>query len=319
MTAVDGTGTEGAKEKGASSNGAYAGGTAHIDGRLVPLAEARIPILDWGFLRSDATYDVVHVWKGAFFRLEDHLDRFERNMAALRLDPGLTRPRIRDILMECVARSGLRDAYVEMICTRGQPPVGSRDPRKCQNRFYAFTAPFVFVADENQRARGLHMRVSERPRIPPESVNPTVKNYHWMDLTAGLFEALDKGAESVVLTDGRGHVTEGPGFNVFIVTDGRVATPDVGVLDGITRRTVIELCGLEGIPCQARAVAVTELKAADEVFITSTAGGAMPVTRIDGAPVGEGTPGPITQRLSSLYWSKQESGWLATKVEYGDG
>ena len=123
--------------------GAYAGGAAFVDGRFVPVAEARVPILDWGFLRSDATYDVVHVWRGSFFRLEDHLDRFERGMAKLRMSLPYGREEIRDVLVECVRLSGLRDAYAEIISTRGVPPPGSRDPRECENRFYAFVVPFV--------------------------------------------------------------------------------------------------------------------------------------------------------------------------------
>ncbi len=113
----------------AADRAAYAGGAAFVDGRFVPVAEARVPILDWGFLRSDATYDVAHVWRGSFFRLEDHLDRFERGMARLRMSPPYDRSEIREILIGCVRRSGLREAYAEIICTRGVPPPGSRDPR----------------------------------------------------------------------------------------------------------------------------------------------------------------------------------------------
>jgi branched-chain amino acid aminotransferase len=124
-------------EPAAPSHADLFAGVAYIDGRFMPVAEARLPILDWGFLRSDATYDVVHVWKGRFFRLDDHLDRFFRGMARLHMDPGLDREKIRAVLMECVRRSGLSDAYVEMICTRGMPPPGSRDPRQAKNRFSA--------------------------------------------------------------------------------------------------------------------------------------------------------------------------------------
>ena len=126
-------------------HGVYADGAAFVDGRFVPVAEARVPILDWGFLRSDATYDVAHVWRGSFFRLEDYLDRFERSMEHLRLSPPYGRNEIRDILMECVRLSGLRDAYAEVICTRGIPKPGSRDPRDCENRFYAFAVPFIWM------------------------------------------------------------------------------------------------------------------------------------------------------------------------------
>ncbi len=107
----------------------YADGAAFMEGEYVPIAEARIPILDWGFLHSDATYDVVSVWDGRFFRLEDHLDRFERGVARLRMKLPYDRDRIRDIVFECVRKTGLRRAYVEIVATRGMPRPGSRDPR----------------------------------------------------------------------------------------------------------------------------------------------------------------------------------------------
>lgn len=104
-------------------------GVAYVDGELAPIAEARISLLDWGFLHSDATYDVVHVWRGKFFRLHDYIDRFFSSMKKLRMSISLSRSDVSSILVDCVRASGLREAYVEMICTRGQPTPGSRDPR----------------------------------------------------------------------------------------------------------------------------------------------------------------------------------------------
>ena len=109
-------------------------GVAFIDGGFVPIAEAKISVLDFGFTRSDVTYDVVHVWNGQFFRLEAHLDRFLASMKALRLSPAQSRDDMREILMECVRRTGLRNAYVAMVCTRGRPPAGSRDMRLCKEQ-----------------------------------------------------------------------------------------------------------------------------------------------------------------------------------------
>ena len=293
-------------------------GTAFIDGEYVPIREARIPILDYGFLRSDATYDVAHVWKGYMFRLADHLDRFERNVAALRMRLPLSRDAVRGVLMECVRRSGLRDAFVHMTCTRGLPARGSRDPRKCLNRFYAFAIPFVWIATEEQRARGLHLHISSIQRIPRASVDPTVKNFHWIDLTKGLLEAYDSGAEVEVLVDGEGHVTEGPGFNIFVGAGGRLATPAAGVLDGMTRRTVFDLCRDINLGVDAENIPVERVRRGDEVFITSTAGGIMPVTKIDGVPVGNGKPGPLTKQLHDLYWSRKAAGWLGTEIDYAE-
>jgi branched-chain amino acid aminotransferase len=182
-----------------SEAGALPDGAAFIDGAYVPIAEAKIPILDWGFLRSDCTYDVVHVWGGRFFRLDHHLDRFAKNVEALRLRLPYSRGEITESLMRLMRLTGLRDAYVELICTRGVPPKGSRDPRRCENRFYAFVIPFLWIATEEQRARGLHLHVSAIPRIPPQSVNPRVKNFHWGDMNRALFEAFEAGCDLPVL------------------------------------------------------------------------------------------------------------------------
>lgn len=296
--------------------GAYADGAAFVDGRFVPVGEARISILDWGFLRSDATYDVAHVWRGSFFRLEDHLSRFERGMARLRMSLPYGRGEIRDVLVECVRLSGLRDAYAEIICTRGVPPSGSRDPRECENRFYAFVVPFVWIADPHKQERGLHAAISRVQRIDPASVDPTVKNYHWLDLQTGLFEAYDRGGETTILVDADDNVVEGPGFNVFAVRDGAISTPDRGVLEGVTRKTVIELAAELRIPLEARSVPAEELRRAAEVFISSTAGGIIPVTTLDGDVVGRGDPGPMTRRLRQAYWDLHEDSRFSLPVRY---
>jgi branched-chain amino acid aminotransferase len=290
-------------------------GTAYIDGRFCPISEARISVLDWGLLRSDATYDVVHVWRRRFFRLDAHLDRFLASVAKLRLALPFGRADLTETLKECVRRAALDDAYVEMICTRGFAPDFSRDPRQANNRFIAFAIPFGWIADEAQRRRGLHLAIAEVRRIPPQSVDPTVKNYHWLDLVAGLFEAYDRGAENVLLCDLEGNVTEGAGFNVFAVSAGRVITPSAGVLEGITRRTVLELCAELGIPGGTGVLSAATLEGADEVFVTSTAGGIMPVARIDGTVIGDGRPGPLTAKLTELYWAKHDDPTWTTPVD----
>jgi branched-chain amino acid aminotransferase len=294
----------------------YADGAAFVDGGFVPVGEARVPILDWGFLRSDATYDVAHVWRGSFFRLEDHLDRFERSMEHLRLNPPYGRGEIRDILVECVRLSGLREAYAEIICTRGIPRPGSRDPRENENRFYAFVVPFIWVADPDKQERGLHAVIGNTQRIAPESVDPTIKNYHWLDLEVGLLEAYERGGETVILTDAEGNVVEGPGFNVFAVRDGAVSTPDRGVLEGITRRTVIELAAEQAIPIETRPVPADELRRADEIFLSSTAGGVIPVTSVDGGVLGDGKPGPVTLRVRDAYWRLHDDPRFSLPVHY---
>ncbi|HZN46193.1 MAG TPA: aminotransferase class IV [Ramlibacter sp.] len=291
-------------------------GCAFQRGGFVPVAQASIPITDWGFLRSDAAYDVVTVWDGAFFRLDAHLDRFFASCARFRLDPGKSRDEVAAILAECVRRSGLRQSYVEMIVTRGQPPWGSRDPRQAVNQFHAFAVPFVWIANEEQRGRGLHVIVSEVQRISPASVDPAAKNYHWNDLTMGLLGALDAGADTVLLRDARDNVIEGPGFNVFALLRGTLVTPREGVLHGITRLTAIEIARSLGLAVEERELPLAELLQADEAFITSSGGGVMPVTRVDQVTIGDGRPGRVTQQLAQAYWAWHKLPRYSTPVDY---
>jgi branched-chain amino acid aminotransferase len=294
-------------------------GCAYVDGRYVAPEDAKISIFDWGFLHSDATYDVAHVWDGRFFRLDDHLDRFFASMDRLRLDPGKTRDEVRAVMHECVRRAGLRAAYVEVLCTRGQPLPGSRDPRSCTNRFMAFAIPFVWIADPDKQRRGIDLIVSDVQRIAPASVDPRVKNYHWLDMVMALFQAYDRGAETAVLVDAAGHVAEGPGFNVFAVVDGVLVTPASGVLEGISRRTLIELARAAGIEVRIEPLPVAALRRADEVFLSSTGGGAIAIAKVDGVPVGgraAGEFGPVTRTLQQAYWALHDDPRHVEPVRY---
>ena len=291
-------------------------GCAFVRGQYLPIAQASIPITDWGFLRSDATYDVVTVWDGAFFRLDAHLERFRRSCQRWRLDPGLTDEQVAEVLAQCVRLSGLRSSYVEMICTRGQPPWGSRDPRLAVNQFYAFAVPFVWIANAQQREQGLHVKISDVQRIPAASVDPSAKNYHWNDLTMGLLGALDAGADSVLLVDGQGNVVEGPGFNVFCISGGALVTPDQGMLEGISRRTVIEIAQSLGLEVQLRTLPADELRGAQEVLLSTSGGGVLPVTRVDQQVIADGKPGPITRQLVQTYWAWHANPAYSRVIDY---
>jgi len=288
------------------------------DGEFVPVERANISVLDFGFTRSDVTYDVVHVWNGGFFRLEHHLDRFLRSVAKLRMSLPFGRDQLRAILAECVRRTGLRSAYVCMLCTRGRPLQGSRDLRLCRNRFLAYAIPFIWVGGQERQAEGISAIISTIRRIPPESVDPTVKNYHWLDLEQALFEAYDRGADTAILLGIDGNVTEGPGFNAFAVFKGRTITPARGVLEGITRQTVIDICRDHGIPIEVSAISGEAFRNADEIFLTSTAGGIIPLVSLDGRILGNGKPGPMTMRIRDLYWDRHDAPTEYTPIDYED-
>ncbi|MFT4266997.1 MAG: aminotransferase class IV [Xenophilus sp.] len=298
------------------STGQFEGGCAFVDGAYAPLSEAKISLFDWGFTRSDATYDVASTWQGAFFRLDTHMDRFFASLEKMRLAIPYSRAELREVLHGCVRAAGLKDAYVAMVCTRGIPPKGVRDPRLAQNRFYAYALPYVWIAPPDKQREGIDLHISERVRIAPESVDPTVKNYHWIDLVQSLFDAYDRGRDTSCVVDAHGNLAEGPGFNVFIVRDGEARTADRGVLEGVSRRTAIELCGRLGIPLRVAPLPVAEVRAADEVFLTSTGGGVLPIARLDGVPLPR-FPGPVTQRLHDAYWALRQEPAYRDAVDYG--
>ncbi len=295
----------------------WAAGAAYIDGRFMPIAEAAIPITDWGYRRSDVTYDVVGVRDGAFFRLDDHIRRFRASMETFRLKPPEDDAAIERVLHRCVALAGLRDAYVAMDCLRGRPPADQPyHPAHARNYLAAFALPWISLVRPDVMERGAHLVVAETQRIPARSVDPRAKNFHWADLTRGQFEAHDRGADFCVLLDEDGHVTEGPGFNLFVVADGRLATPDAGVLEGLTRQSVIELAREMDLAVAVRPVTVAELRDADEILLVTTAGGIMPASRIDGRIMGNDRPGPVFRRLHDTFWDKRAAGWHATPVDY---
>jgi branched-chain amino acid aminotransferase len=303
---------------GPPSGTRWPAGAAWIEGRYCPIGEAKISVLDLGVTRSDCTYDVVHVWRGRFYRLDAHLDRFTASMARLRLDPGHGRAEIEAVVHGCVRYTGLREAYVSMTCTRGRTAAGSRDLRTARNTFYCYAVPFVWISAPDQQVTGASLWISQITRIPPQSVDSLVKNYHWLDLDVALLEAYDHDAQLVVLRDLSGAITEGPGFNVFAYVDGRWLTPASGTLEGITRRSVIELAAEAGEPVEEGRLSPDDLRRAAEVLVTSTAGGIMPVTVIDGKPVGNGTPGPLTTQLRDRYWNRHEDPLYSTPVRYSE-
>lgn len=293
-------------------------GIAWVNGEFQPLSEAKLSLLDWGFVRGDCTYDVASVFKGAFFRLDDHVDRFLSSMAKLRLTMPFDRDGLIEVMTECVRRPGLRDAFVKMVCTRGlQPPSFSRNPRDALNQLFVYSVPYTFFMTEEQRARGMHLHVASTPRIPTECIDPTIKNYNRLDFVSGIFEAYDAGADQVVMPDVYGNITEGLGFNVFVIRDGRATSPGAGVLEGVTRKVVLELCEDIGLPARLSTVSVEDLLSADEAFLCTTAGGVVGITEVNGRTIANGMPRETTRRLDDLYWAKHEDPAYITPIDYG--
>jgi branched-chain amino acid aminotransferase len=291
------------------------GGVVFIDGEFVSPEEARMSIFDYGFTWSDCVYDVTSVWRGWFFKLDEHLNRFEASCAGFRLRNPYSRDEVESILAECVDRAGLDDAYVKVEVTRGLTPNHSRDLRLAQHRFTAYAVPFVWIWGEEKCKQGIDLHLCRRfERISSRAVDQRFKNYNRADLVQGRLDAYDAGCDDAVLVGSDGALSEGFGWNILIVRDGTVATPDWNVLEGCTREAVEEICRDEEVPFERRRVDPEELFEADEVFATTTAGGVMPIIAVDSAPVGDGRAGRITRMLQEQYWARRSEGWYGTRV-----
>ena len=294
-------------------------GCAYVGGEFVALNEACIPLLDWGFNKSDVVYDGVPFADGRMFRLEDHLDRFFDSMHKWRLPAPLSRAEIADICHDLVARSGLRNGIFYICTTRGVPPSAEiRDPTKFQSRFYGWSQEVPRLGTPEQLDRGLTMIVSTVPRIPETSVDSTAKNFHWGDLIQARIEAADRGAQNALLLNDKGNLTEGVGFNVFVVVDGQIRTPGSDCLHGVTRRTVLEIARSLNVDAIVTDVPSGDLATASEIFITSSAGGIFSVTTLDNRQIGAGTIGPLTKDIREEYWRRRVSPEWSVAVDYSN-
>ena len=220
------------------------------------------------------------------------------------------------MLHGCVARSGLKEAMITFAATRGSPTTAHKDLRTCKNRFMVWAVPYYNVFSGPEAETGSDIIVAKTIRIPLEAVDPTIKNFGRLDFVRALFEAYDRNAKYAVLLDQDDNLTEGRGWNIFVLQDGVLMSPDSGVLEGITRKTVVELSARLNIDCRLTKVPVATLREADEVFISSTAGGILPVRSVDEQLVGDGTPGPLTTRIKDMYWNLHDDPAYSTPVHY---
>jgi branched-chain amino acid aminotransferase len=290
---------------------------AFFEGRYMPVKEAKISIVDPAVTKSDIVFDVVSATGRVFFRLDDHVERFETSCRKIRIQLPVSSGEIKRISAECVHRSGFDDACVFMCGTRGLYRSGGvlGDPRDCVNGFYAYAVPYYYVVPRECVETGAHIWIAETRRAPNSAIDQTVKNFNRMDLTKGTFEALDHGADAAVLLSIDGHVAEGAGFNIWIVRGKTLLTPGDNLLEGITRRTVFDLAKEMGIEAKTANLKPQELIEAQEAFLSTTAGGIVPVTRVNERPLGNGAAGLLTTNIRNRYCDRRRAGWHGTTVD----
>lgn len=276
----------------------------HIDGRVRHAEEARIPVLDRGFLYGDSVYETIGTVKGRLFALAEHLDRLERSAAriALRLPPRAT---IEQAIRDTVAAAGNAESRVRVVVTRGEGKLDLDPATAGEPRLVVIVQPLGGPSPE-MYARGVAVEIVSVQRNHPAAIDPAVKSGNYLNNVLALGEARRRrpGVHEAILCAANGSVAEGATSNVFAVVGGEVRTPalEVGILDGVTRGKVLALARANRIPCREVAfMSADELRGADEAFLTSAARGILPATEVDGRPLGAGVPGPVTRRLMTLY------------------
>jgi branched-chain amino acid aminotransferase len=295
------------------------GGCAYANGEFVPAADARISLFDAGFAHGDMTYTVAATWHGGLFRLDDHVDRLLWGAGQMDIASPLSHAELKNVMIEMTARSGLREAFTWIVISRGIHLLDVNDMVNVAPTVWAYATPYPWHVKPADQIGGVSAIVAEKVRRSSAlTIDPKVKNLQWGDLSRAKQEAQAKGAYKAFLLDSDGFLTEGPGFNVLTVKDGAVRTPGRNCLPGITRRTVLELAGGLGIPAAITDVSLAELRDADEIFITTTAGGVMPIVELDGAAVGAGVPGPVTTAIRQAYWPLLDDPAYRTEVPYAE-
>jgi branched-chain amino acid aminotransferase len=286
----------------------------YCDGDWVPESRARLSPFDLGVQFGDGVYEVVSAWKGLVFRLDDHVGRLVDTLHAARIDTGLDRAGWAHVICETARRNALADAAVKVIVTRGMLQQGNPDPRAARPSLRAFATPYAHLGTQEQREKGIRLQIGHQRGMAPDTLDPRYKHVARLQYQLAKIEALDSGYDDVVWLSAQGFVEEAPRSNVFLVKNGVLRTPALGVLHGITRATFSELAGELGIAVEAGAVTAFDLFVADEVFTCSTSGAALGVREVAGRAIRGGAPGPVTRRLNELYWRKREAGWHGTRL-----
>ena len=227
----------------------------YVNGEYVAAEEAKVSAFDHGFLYGDGLFESMTVTNRRIFKFSEHLDRMERSARALRLELPETRERIAEVVKECVRRSGVDDVYLRVVVSRGAGyPL--LDPRVVDKATLAVllhdpAPPPETGSSYKAKGAGLRLKTAGVRKVPSESFEARVKSLNYLNNVMARIEAVESGFDEAILLDVRGFVAEAPGENVFVVKDGVLKTPKPhNVLDGITRKVVLEIAEREGIPAE---------------------------------------------------------------------
>ena len=280
-----------------------------INGKIIPLEKANVSVFDRSFLYGDSLYEVVRTYQGKPFRLKEHLIRMEKSAALCHMKLGHSIQVYEKEMLKCIAAfraqpgKSNEDVYVRIIVSRGSGKIGfGLKNLETSSDFVIIVEPISMFPNPSM-AKGLKLQVSKRIRNHPKAIDPAMKSGNYLNSLLSYLTAADAGFDDALLPDQQGFITEGTTFNIFYVKRGIVATPplDVGILDGVTRRAIINLCVELGIPCREVRFPKEYLYEADEVFASSSLKEVLPVMNLDGKKINGGKIGPISVTLKAAF------------------
>ena len=288
------------KEK--SKKTVYKDALVCINGNFTPPEEAMVSIFDRGFLYGDSVYEVTLTYEQTPFLWREHLERLKNSASGIGMELSWSDEELTKLVYEGIKRIDCKRQYIRLIVTRGGGEIGL-DPNLSdgQNLFIIFRELPEHPKDYYEK--GVSLITAEIMRNPKRAVDPNVKSGNYLNNVLAISQAKEKGAYDAIMLNSKGFVTESTSSNIWIVEGDRFLTPPIeaGLLGGITRASVIEIGSKHGLNVYEEQLSPERVRDAQEVFITSSTREIMPVTKVDGQVIGNGSPGPQTKKLHQLY------------------
>ncbi len=294
--------TESAQQTAATKTSAAQSLQIYIDGEYFDQADAKVSVFDHGLLYGDGIFEGIRFYNGRVFRMEEHMDRLWESSRSICLEIPMSRQEMDEALLETIRQNGLRDGYVRLIVTRGVGNLGL-NPAQCKQPSVIIIASTIALYPEEVYRRGLTVVTVATRRMGPATLNPAIKSLNYLNNVLARIEANLAHADEALMLNDAGNIAECTADNVFIVKRGQIMTPPItaGALRGITRSVVFDIAAELGLRISEPDLTRHDLYIADEAFLTGTAAEVIPMIKVDGRPIGDGKPGPITNRAIARF------------------